>query len=85
MGSSNSKTVGTLLNFPKLQNDLQTIYAQLHPNRTSEELIQYRNQMNSTTAIRTAIEQDELAVFGKVGNGQNLPARVERLLRKLDL
>ena len=85
MGAQNSKTVGTLLNFPKLQNDLQNIYGTLHPNKTAEELIQFRNSLNSTTAVRVAIEQSELAVFSKVGSSQNLPARVARLMKKLDM
>jgi hypothetical protein len=93
MGQNHTKVVGTNLRLPKLQKDLREIYKSLNPGKTRQERIDFSATLNNETRIRTVIEEFEIEVFGRntdtglpnVGGGNNLPFRVERLKRELNL
>lgn len=87
---SNSRTLGSLLRFPQLQKDLKKIYKAVHPGKSEEDIRKFVRSLTNETRIRTVIEQLELEVFGRDSNGKpnvmggnDLPARVDRLKRKV--
>lgn len=61
---SNSRTLGSLNRFPKLQNDLRKIYKHLNPGKTRQDTIEWATALSNETRIRTAIEEFEIEVFG---------------------
>jgi hypothetical protein len=91
-GHSNSRTLGSLGRFPKLQNDLRLIYRNLHPTKTRTQSIEWAATLESESRIQAVVGEFEIEVFGvgpdgKLNNlaGNNIPARVERLKRKLNI
>lgn len=83
--SSTPKVLGSLNRFPQLQKNLKRLYRNLHPNKSAAQRARFVKSLTNETRIRTVIEGFEKKVFGHVKGGNDLIARVDSMLRKLNL